>query len=112
MKQLYKSTLLVALVLISSYIIYEYIRPPELDIEFNGTCTDKHAFTNNGTDYYSVTLENGEYNLPWLVTEEQYNNAQIGKNYSYRHYWKNGKTTSYHLDEISSYELYEEKVNE
>jgi len=46
-----------------------------------------------------VRLQNGEFNLPWLVTEEQYKNAEVGRYYSYKSYWKNGETV-YHLDEV------------
>jgi len=44
-------------------------------------------------------LQNGEFNLPWLVTEEQYKNAEVGRYYRYQSYWKNGETV-YHLEAI------------
>lgn len=90
----------IILLIVSTHIISESIRPPELRDEFIGMCTEKHSFIHNGTEYFSVRLQNGEFNLPWLVTEEQYKNAEVGKNYSYKSYWKNGETVSYHLDEV------------
>ena len=88
----------ILLLIVSTHVISESIRP-ELRDEFNGTCVEKHSFTLDGVEYYSVTLQNEEFRLPWLVTEEQYKTAEVGKNYSYKSYWKNGETVSYHLDE-------------
>ena len=89
----------ILLLIVSIHIISDSIRP-ELRDEFNGTCVEKHSFTHDGAEYFSVTLQNGEFNLPWLVTEEQYKTAEVGKNYSYKSYWKNGETV-YHLDEVA-----------
>ena len=92
----------IILLIVSTHIISDSIRPPEPELrdEFNGTCVEKHSFTLDGAEYFSVTLQNEEFRLPWLVTEEQYKNAEVGKNYSYKSYWKNGETVSYHLDEV------------
>lgn len=92
----------IILLIVSTHIISDSIHPPEPELrdEFNGTCVEKHSFTHGGAEYFSVTLQNGEFRLPWLVTEEQYKNAEVGKNYSYKSYWKNGETVSYHLDEV------------
>lgn len=89
----------IILLIVSTHIISESIRPPELRDEINGVCVEKHSFTHDGAEYFSVTLQNEEFRLPWLVTEEQYKTAEVGKNYSYKSYWKNGETVSYHLDE-------------
>lgn len=88
----------IILLIVSTHII-DSNRPPELRDEFNGVCVEKHSFIHNGTEYFSVRLQNGEFNLPWLVTEEQYKNAEVGRYYSYKSYWKNGETV-YHLDEV------------
>jgi len=92
----------IILLIVSTHIISDSIRPPEPELrdEFNGTCVEKHSFTHGGAEYFSVTLQNEEFRLPWLVTEEQYKTAEVGKNYSYKSYWKNGETVSYHLDEV------------
>lgn len=92
----------IILLIVSTHIISDSIRPPEPELrdEFNGTCVEKHSFTHGGAEYYSVTLQNEEFCLPWLVTEEQYKTAEVGKNYSYKSYWKNWETVSYHLDEV------------
>jgi hypothetical protein len=91
----------ILLLIVSTHVISESIRPPELRDEFNGTCVEKHSFIHNGTEYFSVTLQNEEFRLPWLVTEGQYKTAEVGKNYSYKSYWKNGETVSYHLVEVA-----------
>jgi hypothetical protein len=87
------------LLIVSTHIISDSIHPPELRDEFNGVCVEKHSFTLDGVEYYSVALQNEEFRLPWLITEEQYKTAEVGKNYRYQSYWKNGETVSYHLDE-------------
>jgi hypothetical protein len=87
----------ILLLIVSIHIISDSIHPPELRDEFSGICTEKHSFIHNGTEYFCVRLQNGEFNLPWLVTEEQYKTAEVGKNYSYKSYWKNGETV-YHLE--------------
>jgi len=89
----------IILLIVSIHIISDSIRP-ELRDEFYGECVEKHSFTHDGAEYFSVTLQNEEFRLPWLVTEEQYKTAEVGKNYSYKNYWKNGETVSYHLDEV------------
>jgi len=91
----------IILLIVSTHIISDSIRPPEPELrdEFHGVCVEKHSFTHGGAEYYSVTLQNEEFRLPWLVTEEQYKNAEVGKNYRYQSYWKNGETV-YHLDEV------------
>jgi len=91
----------IILLIVSTHIISDSIRPPEPELrdEFHGVCVEKHSFTHGGAEYYSVTLQNEEFRLPWLVTEEQYKNAEVGKNYRYQSYWKNGETV-YHLEAI------------
>ena len=87
------------LLIVSTHIISDSIHPPELRDEFYGECVEKHSFIHNGTEYFSVRLQNEEFNLPWLVTEEQYKNAEVGRYYKYKSYWKNGETV-YHLEAI------------
>ena len=85
----------IILLIVSTHIISDSIRPPELRDEFNGTCVEKHSFTHGGAEYYSVTLQNEEFCLPWLVTEEQYKTAEVGKIIVIRVTGKTGKL--YHI---------------
>lgn len=40
----------IILLIVSTHIISESIRPPELRDEFNGVCVEKHSFTHDGAE--------------------------------------------------------------